>query len=40
LMDVPLPDGKYKWAVRSRANVSLAASGNTLYWRPHSIQSV
>lgn len=40
LREVYLPNGKYKWAVRSRANVALAASGNTIYWRPHSHQSV
>lgn len=33
---VRLPQGKYKIGVRSRANVTLAASGNTLYLRPHS----
>lgn len=33
---VRLPSGKYKFGIRSRANVSLAASGNTLYFRPHS----
>jgi hypothetical protein len=36
LQRVPLPNGKYKWAARSRGNVALAASGNTIYWRPHS----
>lgn len=35
LRGVPLPNGKYKYALRSRANVTLAGSGNTLYWRPH-----
>lgn len=37
---IELPNGKYKWAVRNRGNVSLAASGNTIYWRPRSVQSV
>lgn len=37
LRDVELPNGKYKFAFRSRANVSLAASGNTATWRPHSV---
>ena len=39
LRDVSLPNGKYKWGLRSRANVTLAASGNTLKWRPHQIQA-
>lgn len=37
LRDVPLPNGLYKWGFRSRANVSLAASGNTAEFRPHSV---
>lgn len=40
LRDIPLPNGKYKWAFRNRGNVALAASGNTIYWRPQSHQSV
>ena len=36
--DIPLPPGKFKVAFRSRANVSLAASGNTAKYRPHSVQ--
>lgn len=39
LRNVLLPNGKYKFAFRSRAGVSLAASGNTAYWRPHSYAS-
>lgn len=39
LEDVELPPGKYKWACRNRGNVSLAGSGNTLYWRPKSVKS-
>jgi hypothetical protein len=35
LRDIELPNGKYKWAFRNRGNVSLAGSGNTVYWRPH-----
>jgi hypothetical protein len=37
--DIPvaLPQGKFKFGVRSRANVTLAASGNTLYYRPHTV---
>jgi len=31
---VSLPPGKFKFAIRSRAGVSLAASGNTLKYRP------
>lgn len=37
---IELPQGKFKFGVRSRANVSLAASGNTLSWRPKSYDSV
>lgn len=33
---IKLPDGKFKFGIRSRANVTLAGSGNTLYWRPRS----
>jgi hypothetical protein len=40
LTGVRLPNGKYKWAARNRGNVSLAGSGNTIYWRPTSVQSV
>ena len=35
--DVPLYNGLQKFALRSRANVSLAATGNTLKYRPHQI---
>lgn len=35
LRNVALPNGKFKFGVRSRAGVALAASGNTLKWRPH-----
>ena len=38
--DIPLPQGKFKFGTRSRANVTLAASGNTLTWRPKSYDSV
>lgn len=34
---VALPNGKFKFGLRSRANVALAGSGNTLYFRPHSV---
>lgn len=37
LRDVDLPSGKYKFACRNRGNVTLAGSGNTLSWRPHSV---
>ena len=40
LIGVDLPNGKYRWAARNRGNVALAGSGNTLYWRPHSVQAV
>lgn len=34
---IRLPNGKFKFGIRSRANVSLASSGNTLYYRPHAM---
>lgn len=37
LRDVELPNGKYKWAFRNRGNVTLAGSGNSASWRPHSV---
>lgn len=37
---IELPQGKFKFGIRSRANVTLAASGNTLYYRPKSYQAV
>jgi hypothetical protein len=37
---IELPSGKFKFGVRSRANVTLASSGNTLYYRPHSYDAV
>lgn len=37
LRDVELPQGKYKFGFRNRGNVALAATGNTAYWRPHSV---
>lgn len=30
-----LPNGKFKFGFRSRANVTLAASGNAFYYRPY-----
>lgn len=39
LRDVDLPSGKYKFACRNRGNVTLAGSGNSLKWRPHSVTS-
>ena len=36
---IELPQGKFKFGIRSRANVTLASSGNTLYFRPKSYQS-
>ena len=38
LSNVRIPPGKFKFGFRSRANVSLAASGNSANWRPHSVQ--
>lgn len=40
LLRVALPNGKYRWGVRNRGNVTLAATGNTLSWRPHTVTSV
>lgn len=40
LRDILLPNGLYKFAFRNRGNVTLAGSGNTAKWRPHSGQSV
>ena len=37
---IEYPQGKFKVGIRSRANVTLAASGNTLSLRPKSYQSV
>jgi len=37
---VPLPNGKYKYGIRNRGNVTTAASANVLYWRPHSYDAV
>ena len=34
LRSVALPNGKFKFGIRSRAGVALASSGNTLKWRP------
>lgn len=39
LRSVDLPNGKYKWGFRNRGNVTLSGSGNTIYWRPHSVAS-
>ena len=39
LRNIALPNGKYKYGVRNRTNVALAASGNTLKWRPHQYSS-
>lgn len=36
---IELPQGKFKFGLRSRANVTLASSGNTLYWRPLAYQT-
>lgn len=37
---ISLPNGKFKFGIRNRGNVTLASSGNTLSYRPHSFQSV
>jgi len=33
---IAIPPGKWKVGVRNVSGVTLAASANTLYWRPHS----
>ena len=40
LQGIELPQGKFKFAARNRGNVALAASGNTIFWRPSSYDSV
>ena len=37
LSNVPLPNGKFKFGFRNKGGVALAASANTVYWRPQSI---
>ena len=37
---ITLPQGKFKFGIRNRGNVTLASSGNTLYWRPKSFAAV
>lgn len=39
LRGVALPAGLYKYGVRNRGGVTLAASGNTLSWRPYQYSS-
>jgi len=39
LRNVLLPNGTFKFGIRNRAGVTLAASGNTLKWRPHQYAS-
>ena len=34
LRSVALPNGKFKFGIRSRAGVTLNSAGNDLYWRP------
>ena len=40
LRNLPIPPGKYKYGFRNTSGVTLAGSGNTAQWRPHSIKSV
>lgn len=35
--NIPLPSGKFKFGFRNKGGVALPASGNTVYWRPHSV---
>jgi hypothetical protein len=37
---IEMPQGKFKVGIRNRGNVTLAASGNTLYYRPMSYDAV
>ena len=37
---IELPNGKFKFGIRNRGNVTLAATGNTLYWRPRSYDAI
>lgn len=37
--DVPVPPGKFKYFVRNVTGQALAASGNLLEYRPHSIET-
>lgn len=37
---ISLPQGKFKFGMRNRGNVTLASSGNTLYFRPLSYDAV
>jgi hypothetical protein len=39
LRGIEVPTGKWKMFVRNRSNVSLAASGSTIKWRPWGYQS-
>lgn len=36
---IAMPQGKFKFGFRNRANVTLASSGNTFSWRPHGLLS-
>lgn len=36
---ISVPQGKFKFGFRNRGNATLASSGNTFYWRPHSLLS-
>lgn len=37
IRNVQLPPGLFVFSFRNRANVSLAASGNSVKWRPHTL---
>jgi len=39
LRDVELPNGLFKWAFRNKSGPTLAGSGNSASWRPHSVAS-
>lgn len=40
LRNIVIPPGLYKYGFRNRGGVTLAASANTVKWRPHSFEDV
>lgn len=38
--DIPIPPGKFKYFIRNQTGQSLAASGNILEYRAHSVETV
>ena len=37
-LNILVPPGLYKYGIRNTSGVTLASSGNTLKWRPHSVE--